>query len=76
MTPHTLSPAPMLCHPPFDAALLQVSDWLTEARHAEETGHPARARNLYHAAERAAAQSGYGELLCLVWSWQPGATRA
>lgn len=54
----------------FDAALLDVSDLLADARTMERHGS-VRAAALYAAAERRALAAGYLELLHLVWAYTP-----
>lgn len=53
---------------PFEAALFVVSNYLAEARIATETHQSSRAQNWYDAAEACALQTGYVELIQLVWS--------
>ena len=54
----------------FDRALMVVSEYLAEARCCEEIGHTIRAQILYMLAERSALESGYTELMRLVWAYQ------
>jgi hypothetical protein len=56
-------------HVPFDTALLRVSHCLTEAEAWAESGSLRRAGQLFHLAESYALQSGYLELISLVWSY-------
>jgi hypothetical protein len=55
---------------PFESALLRVSHCLTEAEAWAERGSPRRANHLFHLAESYALQSGYLELLSLVWAYK------
>jgi hypothetical protein len=64
---------------PFDAALMAVSDRLADAALLWERGERRRAGQVYAAAARYAASTGYLELLHLVWSHEAscvGATPA
>lgn len=63
----------------FDAALFLVSDCLTEARLARDINALGDEANWYKAAEVCALQTGYLELLRLVWGETnnfPGIKRA
>lgn len=55
--------------PSFDAALSQVADLLTDARHLEQGGDVRRAEMVYALAEEYALRSGFVELMRLVWAY-------
>jgi hypothetical protein len=71
---------PMLSPPsperavPFDRALLLISECLTDARFAEESGQTRHALLLYAVAERFAVLSGHLELMRLVWTYETTVT--
>jgi hypothetical protein len=56
----------------FDSALLVVADCIAEAHSCVESGRPHQAKRLYHVAERFAIQTGFTELMRLVWTYQDG----
>ena len=57
--------------PTFDAALSDVSDFLSDARNLERRGHVRRALSVYALAETYALRSGFLELVQLVWVYAP-----
>ena len=57
--------------PTFDAALSDVSDFLSDARNLERRGHSRRALSVYALAETYALRSGFLELVRLVWVYAP-----
>ena len=61
-------PAAALGLLPFDAALFVVSNFLAEAQLAGSEQNRARQQKCYAAAEACAFQTGYTELVQLVWS--------
>lgn len=54
----------------FDSALFIVADCIAEAHGYVESGKPYQARRLYSLAERFAIQTGFTELMRLVWTYQ------
>lgn len=60
----------------FDATLLRVALYLSEAAYLNDRGLPRQARRLRARAEACARESGYTELLLLVWSHEPAPARA
>ena len=54
----------------FDSALFVIADCIAEAHSCVESGRPYQARKLYYLAERFAIQTGYTELMRLVWAYQ------
>ena len=55
--------------PAFDAALSDIADLLADARYWEGCAQLSRAKILYALAERKALDSGFLELLRLVWAY-------
>ena len=55
----------------FDAALLRVAHYLAGAAYLSDRGLLRPAQRLWNRAETFARESGYTELLLLVWSHEP-----
>ncbi len=54
----------------FANALFVVADCIAEAHSCVERGRTHQARRLYYQAERFALETGFTELMCLVWTYQ------
>lgn len=57
--------------PRFDAALCEIAELLADARDLERRGRAPHAEKLYTFAEERAFNSGFLELLRLVWAYVP-----
>ena len=59
--------------PAFDTALIEIAEFLADARHLERHGRGERAAAVYALAEERALVSGFLELVHLVWAYTPAA---
>lgn len=58
----------------FDTALLEVSNFLADARILEQSGNTRHAAIAYSVAESYAVRTGFLELIHLVWAYIPCGT--